>query len=587
MLKILQLLASTPELQRLLKSIDKPVSHKYADQIIRDSLALPPNTSITDAHARRAALAAWTCLLRQNVGSCFATAPAIVVQSEQPQQFLKDIADILGTGRLKRTFGGIEYTVPLSTSWGGGDLKRPILSPTSQDFEESELWKSPGLLAAFESIGLVNPDLELAEKDAAAKDILQTYVMNMPTPFTSAEEIIRRVVLGHLNIEEKDLQEYENRPRGLMQGSMMMQVPVGGGKGSACAAFYDIFERACNAFKALADCALLKAWEFTLASFSETKSQFTRWNLYSSLGLGSNEKGGVGECLYNILNAKIEEYKRKIDDIQFEYEQSYNQLKTMEMRSRNVSSERDAEWLKMEYQTKRNEFYNLEEMRNDLHDKAQRTANLNQVLMERYDELFPQYFQEVYDADMHDIHVGPYDDSPAGFRLLYKYGRANTSQWTPVKNPNEFIEALVSFFTATENELAHSKEFEGMDKELSEIITAIITLVRSKEFLESAFDRMATAHNKPKVRDPLEHLDEIDKKPWAYTSGGTMSTLVSCYFKLSDKPADVSRWVETPTELLTFLADTAKQIPPKLTEPYTRESGKVHADAFPNTRFPL
>ena len=80
---------------------------------------------------------------------------------------------------------------------------------------------------------------------------------------------------------------------------------------------------------------------------------------------------------------------------------------------------------------KRNEFYTLEEMRNDLHSKTQRTADLYQVLIDQYDALFPQYFQEVYDADMHDVQVGPYDDSPAGFRLLFKYGRSNTSQWTP------------------------------------------------------------------------------------------------------------------------------------------------------------
>lgn len=84
---------------------------------------LPTNASISDAHARRAALSAWFCYLRQNVGSCFATAPAIMIHNEQPQQFLIDLADIVSTGRLKRTFGGIEYTAPLNGSWGNGDLK--------------------------------------------------------------------------------------------------------------------------------------------------------------------------------------------------------------------------------------------------------------------------------------------------------------------------------------------------------------------------------------------------------------------------------------------------------------------------------
>ena len=338
-----------------MKSIDKPISHKYADQIISDTLLLPPNTPITDAHARRAALAAWMCLLRQNVGSCFATAPAIIVQNEQPQQFLKDIAEILGTGRLKRTFGGMEYSVPLSASWGAGDLKRPFYIPLGDAFEESKLWLSPGLLAAFEAIGLVDREAELPQKDEKVKEILQEYVSSrIPKHRASSllsEEIIRQVVLNHLKITEKDLVDYENSPRGNDPQRFDDANSIGGGKGDACSSFYILFGEACNAFKALADNALLKAWEFTLASFAETKSQFTRWNLYSSLGLGPEEKGGVGACLYAILNRKIEEYKRRIDDFQFEYEQAFNQLKSMEARMRSVSSEKDAQWLKAEYQT--------------------------------------------------------------------------------------------------------------------------------------------------------------------------------------------------------------------------------------------
>ena len=100
--------------------MEGPYSNKIAEQIIGDTLQLHEKTPITDAHARRAALSALICYLRQNVGSCFATAPCIVVHDEQPLQFLKDINELLNTGRLKRTWSGVEYSVPFKSHMGFG-----------------------------------------------------------------------------------------------------------------------------------------------------------------------------------------------------------------------------------------------------------------------------------------------------------------------------------------------------------------------------------------------------------------------------------------------------------------------------------
>ncbi len=520
LLKVVTLLHQDKDLQRALKTIDKPISHKHAEQIIRDTLQIPSSVVLTDAHARRAVLSAWMCLLRQNVGSCFATAPAIIIHDEQPHMFLKDMKELLGTGRLKRTFGGIEYSVPLSSSWGAGDLKKPFMLGLGEAFEKSDLWLSPGLGAAFQTAGILDSESDRDTSVQQTKAVLTDMVAALPPKqqyiVISAEEIIRKVLLKSMGLTEKDLQDYENRPRHMIHSGLMMQVTPGSkatkGKGELCATFYNLFSMACNAFKALADNALLKAWEFTIASLSETKSQFTRWNLYASLGLGPHEEGGIGATLYEIIKRKVEHYNEKIKETQYDYEQVYNQLKTLEMRIRSASTEKEANWIRMEYQVKRNEFYTLEDMRSDAHEKGQRFANLFDMLIDEYDVLFPKYFQEVYDADMHDVTIGPYDDSPAGFRLLYKYGRSNTSQWTRIKTPNEFIEDLAAFFTATESEILGAKGFEGLESELSEIITAIVTHVRTKEFLETAFYRMAAAHQTPIIKNPLEHLDQIEKK---------------------------------------------------------------------------
>lgn len=583
MLTVFDALNSNKELVHIVQSITRPISHKYAEQMIRDTLLLPGNVPLTDAHARRAVLAAWLCTLRQNVGSCFATAPAIVVHDEQPAVFLKDLRDLLSTGRLKRTFGGIEYSVPLSPSWGAGDLKKSLYLPTGDNFAQSTIWLSPGLESAFEAAEIIDKETPVQERLEQIKGLLSDLIgsleWNQPFILISVEEIIRKVILRKLGLTEQDLSDYESRPRNFVPGGILIQaVPKaergGKSKGELCTIFYNKFKAACNAFKALCDNALLKCWEFTLASFAETKAQFTRWNLYASLGLGPQEAGGIGAAIFEKIKVKLEQANQRVKDFQYEYEQVFHQLKTMESRMRSVSTEREAQWLRTEYQTKRNEFYTLEEIRDGIHSKAQKLANLFDALINQYDALFPLYFQEVYDADMHDVSSGPYDDSPAGFRLLYKYGRSNTAQWSLIKTPSEYIDVLTSFFTSTETEITSNSAFEGLQSELTEIVTAVVSHVRTKEFLETSFYRMATAHQTRIIKDPLEHLDRIEKKPWAYTSGGTMGALVSCYFRLESPPTEVGRWVESPLELLVFFVDTLKQISHRLMEPYISDPGK-------------
>lgn len=576
-LKVLTLLQTNQDLVRMLKKIGKPFSHKHAEDLIRDTLALPAQTVITDAHARRAALAAWLCYLRQNVGSCFATAPAEIVHDEQPELFLQDLSDLLATGRLKRTFGGVEYTAPLSISWGSGDLKRPIIIRYDNQGIQPEIWYAPGLIKAFEAVGILKAEEANKTKMAQVKSWLtpilqQKREFHQPYAIVTVENIIRWVMLQTAGLTEQNIRDYQNRPKEIVQRHLFLRMPQSskgsGSMGERCATFLQQLEIAENAFKALANNALLKAWEFTLASFSEAKLEFTRWNLYASLGMGTQEPGGIGECIHNIIQRKLDEVNRKVQDVQSEYEMVYTQVKTLESRMRHTSTEKELQWIKVEYQSRANEFYFLEEQRDEAQAEARGLVNLYDTLYAAYVELFKDYFQEVYDADMQEVTTGPFDDSPAGFRLLYKHGRSNTSQWTSIKNPAEFIDALASFFVATEPQIANSLEKEGLKRDLSEVVTAIVNHIKTKEFIETAFHRMAMAHRVQPIQDPLNHLEHIEKKPWTYTSGGTMNTLVSCYYRLPDKPTEVAKWVESDMELLVFLLDTLKHVPYQYLVPY-------------------
>lgn len=569
LLSALVQLKDSKEMQILLKNISSPYMNRYADKLIKETLQLPVNSRVNDPEARRAALSMWLCLLRQSVGSCFATAPAIIVHDHQASLMFKDVIELLATSRLRRVFNGVEHSVPLAASWGAGDLRRPIILQDHTPEEMNDICSSPGLLAAMEAAGLIENKLSAKERLHKARSLLIPHVEakiadSSAHRIFSAEELIKNVILDSLKMDPKDLQE-EKGPKSVFANSLMMQTSASSGsKVTARTNFYAKFEAACAAFKSIADNALLKTWEFTLASFAETKTNFARWNLYSSLGLQPEEPGGIGHVIYTTLQTKLDELSREAEDVKIEYEQKLAHLRYLETRLRTGGGDSESEWIKSEYRTRRYEFEIIEERHNRCQQLAKRYSNLMNVLVDFYSDLFPRYFQEVYDADMHEISVGPYDDSPAGFRLLYKHGRANTAQWTPIQNPNEFIEALASFFVSTEMEIGMSPEMEGLERELSDLTTAIVMQIRTPEFLETAFYRMARAHHVAPIKNPLEHLDQIDKKPWAYTSGGTMGSLVSSYWKREQPPTDVSRWVENPAELLVFLVDTMKAMPPKV-----------------------
>lgn len=578
LLHALEYLLQNKEMQILLKTVSAPYMNRYADQLIKETLQLPGNGRVNDPEAKRAVLSVWLCLLRQSVGSCFATAPAIIVHDRQPALMFKDLIELLATGRLKRTFAGVEYSAPLAASWGAGDLRRPIVIQEGTPEEMLAICSSPGLIAALEAAGLVTGKLSLKEKREQAKAILLPQVeaafKQSSTGFTTAEELLKRAILKFLDIEEASLQESEAHPKAAFTGSVMMQTSrAAGAKGQAKANFSAKFQAASLAFKSMEGNALLKSWEFTVASFAETKSKFTSWNLYSSLGLEPNEPGGIGEVIYNNLQTKLEQLNRQSEDLNYEYEQALAHIRYLETRLRNAGEE-EASWLKSEYRMRRYEFEMIEERFNRSRFLAQRYSNLLNVLLDFYSELFPRFFQEVYDPDMHEISVSPYDDSPAGFRLLYKHGRANTAQWSRIQSPEEFVDALASFFVTIEAEINTNPEMEGLENVLSDLTTAIVMQIKTPEFLETAFHRMARAHGVAPIKNPLEHLDRIEKKPWAYTSGGTMGSLVSCYWKREQPPTEVSRWIETPTELLVFLVDTLKMMPPKLASEFEKDPEK-------------
>ena len=143
------------EAKNHLKRFTLPVASPYIETLIRRSLGLPDKQKLENTHLQESVVSALLCPLRQVVGSCFATAPAIFIQREQPERLLLDLHDLMMLGQLKRTFAGQEFAVPISPKWGERFSDHPLLrvweytlasfSDYKTTFSSWNLYKSLGL----------------------------------------------------------------------------------------------------------------------------------------------------------------------------------------------------------------------------------------------------------------------------------------------------------------------------------------------------------------------------------------------------------------------------------------------------------
>lgn len=549
--KVLHQLLEEKGFSAMIESFRLPLCHKKAEQLIRDTIELPSHEKVNNADLRRAVLSAWLTPLRQTVGSCFATAPAILIQTDQPMNFLKDLKALLDAGRLSRTFGGKEHSVPLNPSWGMGDLAKPFaLCPNL-----GLIPFNPGLIAALEESGMIAKDLPLQQKTQKSF-LLLTEILEEKPP--NAKELIRLQLLKFYQLTEEEIAQEEKRLK--MQSLAQSMRPFAflePEKAKAIREFHVKLERSLTAFRAMVDNPLLKAWEFTLASFSDLKLVFTRWNLYTSLGLDPQVPDGLGKYLFDLIGQKLQECNQRTQEFQIEYERAANLVSTTEAMMYRSTSDMQRSTLQAELQGAAYQMKALLQLRNLSHKKAEAYAGLFSSLIEKYYEKFQEYFQELYDPEMHDVDVMNFNDSPAGFRLVYKHGRNDPSVWTSIQDAEQYIDSLRDFFHRTEQEIKSLCAQEVHD-DIQEIITGMIGFIQSPSFLEGAFKRMALYHEAKWDEKKEKDLNKLEKKPWCYTSGGTMDTLLKIYYKREESFSCFGQNMDSEKDLFLFLLQVTK-----------------------------
>lgn len=509
---VLDSLYFSKDLFHLFHRFKIPVANRYIERLILFSLGLPIKTKVTNREIRQAVLTALLTPLRQNIGSCFATAPAIIIQVEQIERLLLDLYDLTMTSSLSRTFGGVQHAVPISPSWGIGDLKKPI---------HPNILDSPALQAAFDAAGVPLGEVKLEQ--------------------ITVDQLIHKAVHKHSSSQEQaELLEKEAK----------------------------------DTFKSFTDHALLKAWEYTLASFSDYKIEFFRWNLYASLGFDSSAQGGIGHLFYQKLQEQLNETNAKTEGLHQDYARAVDEARMTQALLRQASTRDRIRQLKTELDLRLHHVQTCKDLRDKSSYQAENISGLLKFLLEQYAAKFPEYFQEIYDAEMCDVQVGLYDNAPAGFRLLYKHGRQDPLAWTLIQNEKEYIQSLTSFFMAIEPQIVSACEWEEAEEVIQELTTTLIHHLQTEEFLASAIERMGKAHKTEQTGNFLGKMEQVAKKPWSYTSGGTMHTLIRCYYCLEKDLSEESRLIENPMDLFIFLLDLMKELPYKTTKSYEENPKK-------------
>lgn len=484
----LKSLLENKEIWVSIRRFSPPLCHKKAEEVIRETLWPEPVRSVQTVHIRKAVLASWLTRLRQTTGSCFATAPAILIQKNYPMKFFKDLYDLLSTGQLKRTLAGKQYSVPFSLNSGIGDLQKNVVG-----FEDA-----PGIAVALEEVGVTSW--------TRLEDLAPL----------SVEKYFRRVLLENVGLTEEDLQDEEHLSRIQMTPLLARQTAVYYQRPSERAQKVSEWKKklakACLTFRTLTECSLLRSWEYSIASLSDVKTEFARWNLYIGLGLHPDQKDGIGSFLYAQVNGRLQKCNSEIERLSKEYEQEVSAIQALETMIRGTTSDVRINQLKSELMAHHMSISSLIEMRDQLVAKADHLVGLFTSLVGQYDQKLQEAFQELFDPALFGEEAHLYDDSSAGFRLVYKHGRLDASQWTAIYTGEEYVNSLRDFFSNVENDLQVPSQL-GREV-VSEITTALIQFIQQPEFLASALER-SKLNGK--------------KSPWDYISGGTLQTLLGAY----------------------------------------------------------
>ena len=294
----------------------------------------------------------------------------------------------------------------------------------------------------------------------------------------------------------------------------------------------------------------MKSYEYTVAALADVQIGFSRWNFYTALGLDHGYSGGLGKIIYTIIQKMMdaiqEDRKDLITDINL-LEESLDfddaAFKAAGSIDRMDSIKRSAKMKQMYLGRKIDDY-------EDEGKRAEQLSSLYIFFVDQYLELFPHYFQELYDPEIF-AEGNIMEDRPAGFRLVYKHGRSDPKVWTYIHTDAEYISSVREFIVLTENILISLKKSSGLEKVIETIVSEILLAIDKKEFIEEQKARIGAMHE--------SHLSEKgNTSPYAYIAGGNVLGLIGAYYSSTTPIATEKISAISPKDLCYSLIEFMK-----------------------------
>lgn len=256
------------ELAETINSIceDKPLKGGAAD-VVRGTLNLSPEHELTKEDARKAVVMSLLGYLRQgNVGSCFATAPAICLLDSSQEVVAKDMRELLEANKLTAQRNGVLTEIPLNQHvYHAHEAKVNVALDGTCRISNNGLWSEhfklqdlPGMRAALDALGIPENERQAAIVAALSK-------MGLKSPYSSTVHNVEcKQIIKHLAYQTKGEADPDKR-----------------------------MDAAFRAFNGKQDVGLLQAWEYTLATSAMMQEHYSVENspyqVASATFFGKNE----------------------------------------------------------------------------------------------------------------------------------------------------------------------------------------------------------------------------------------------------------------------------------------------------------
>ena len=324
----------------------------------------------------------------------------------------------------------------------------------------------------------------------------------------------------------------------------------------------NILYQALNVFISLEDFALLRTWDYSLASFSETKGNLAQRMFYISLGWNSEQKHGMGAPMLENISTLFEDHKNKHKALKDSYSMVVSAQSAASARLLSTNNAESIQSSSRNLTTYSTYVTQLEIEMQASHQKLECLSDLFNLITDQLLSRIPEWFAEIYYVPTHrTLSKAIQEDSPARFQLANK-AEVSKGEWKRISSKQDFISSISNFFSSIETEVVvyiNKTHNTDVTQEIASCFQILLQTLHDNIFWQYTFKRIAQHNNisiPKEVTDPEMWLLNQSISPWLLPSGGSPDILLSVYYMSLEPPKTIISTLSSPLELVHMISQS-------------------------------